>query len=132
MRRKVSNKQYAVALYEAVKGLKGEKLRQALKRFVAALAQKHKLKKTEKIIAEFVKYSKKQRGVVEIEIKSARKLHGETIEKIKKIFGKKVEEKESTDADLLGGVVVKTEDKIFDGSIKKQLQKLRQSLITNY
>lgn len=129
MRRKISNKQFAKALYEITKDLKGEKLHATLQRFVLFLARNHKLKKTGKIIAEFVKYAKKQAGILEMNASSARKLAKHTLDLINKAFGGKTEMIEVVDLSLIGGVRIKTEDKIFDGSVKKQLQKLKQSMI---
>lgn len=129
MKRKITNKQFAKALYEAIKDLKGGKLHQALKQFVVVLAQNHKLKKAEKIIAEFVRYSKKQEGIVEMSVSSARKLEKHTLSLINKAFGGKTKMTEDLDTALIGGVKIKTEDKIFDGSIKRQLQRLKQSLV---
>ncbi len=126
MKKKITNKQFAKALYEAIKDLKGEKLHNALKQFVLVLVQNHKLKKADKIITEFIRYSKKEEGIVEMTVTSARKLEKHTLELIDKAFGGKTEMTEDIDVALLGGVKIKTEDQIFDGSIKKQLQKLKQ------
>lgn len=128
MRRKISNKQFAKALYEATRDLKGEKLHQALKQFVVVLVRNNKLKKADKIIAEYVSYYKKQEGIVTMTVSSARKLEKHTLDLINKVFGGKTEMTEDLDLALLGGVKIKTEDKIFDGSIKKQLKKLHQKI----
>ena len=56
-------------------------------------------------------------------------MDSETIDKIKKNFGEKVEVTESVDTNLIGGITVKTEDKILDGSLKAQLNTLKQKLI---
>jgi len=127
-RKKITNKQFAKALYESIKDLKGEKLHSALKQFVLVLIQNHKLKRADKVIAEFVKYSKKQEGIVEMNVISARKLSNHTLELISKAFGGKTDMTEGLDESLLGGVKINTEDQIFDGSIKKQLQKLNKIL----
>ena len=137
MKKKISNKQFAEALFAVTDGLKGEKLNEALRQFVLLLVKYHKLKQGSRIIAEFEKYAKKQAGVIEIEITSARKLSDTTINHIKKIFsaqggsasGGGVEATELIDAALLGGVKVKMEDKILDASLKTQLLNLKQSLI---
>jgi len=129
MKSKISTKQYAEALYEITKDAKGEKLHETLKQFVLLLLKNHKLKQAERIIAEFEKYAKKQAGVVEISISSARKLEHTTLNHIKKVFGTEVEAVESVDESLLGGVVIKTEDKILDGSLKTQLLSLKTKLI---
>lgn len=129
MTKKITNKQYAQALFEATKDLKGEKISETIKKFVLLLARQHKLKRAEQIIVEYEKRVKKENGEIGIIIKSARKLEKTLIEKIGGIFGKKVETKEEVDASLLGGIVVRTEDKILDGSLKTQLASLRQKLI---
>ncbi|MFH1292092.1 MAG: ATP synthase F1 subunit delta [bacterium] len=125
---KQSNKQYAIALYQATEGLSEQDLKQVLKDFVLLLSKKHKLKQANNIIAEFIKYAKKQQGIIDIEITTARKMESGLIEQIKKIFGKQTEATEKVDKTLLGGLVVKTEDVIFDGSINTQLNKLKLSL----
>ena len=139
MTKKISNKQFAQALFEVTKDLKGEKMSEAIKKFVLLLARQHKLKRAEQIIAEYEKRVKKENGEVEIEIKSARKLEKTLIEKIGDVFstqgrsasggGKKVETKEEVDASLLGGIVVRTEDKIIDSSLRAQLMVLKRGMI---
>ncbi|MFH1947557.1 MAG: ATP synthase F1 subunit delta [Candidatus Magasanikbacteria bacterium] len=125
---KLTNKQIALALFEATEKLSGAELDGALQRFVDLLARKQKLKQVGNIIVEFEKIAKKKEGIVEIGIKSARKLDSTTLENIKNAFGKKVEAIETVDADLLGGVTIKTEDKILDGSLKTQLSVLKLNL----
>lgn len=132
MKKKNTNKQFAQALYEVIKGLKGEHLHQALKGFASLLVKAHKLRQADRILAEFVKYSKKKEGIVEIEVTSSRKLDEKTLSDIKKAFSEveqKVESTELIDEELLGGVSIKTEDKIMDASLKTQLRKVKQSLI---
>lgn len=128
MKKKVTNKQFAKALYEATEDLKGEKLHKALKQFVVVLRQNNKLKRSGSIIAEYVKYSKKQLGIIEMTVTTARKLGSHTLDLIDKAFGGKTEMTEKLDLALIGGVKIKTDDKIFDGSIKKQLINLKNNL----
>lgn len=127
--KKVSNTQLAQALYQVTVGLKGEKLAKAIAEFAAILARARKISRADNIIKEFEKYSKKQAGIMEIEVQSARKLDEKTMNQLKKVFGDEVEAIESVDENLLGGVRVRTEDKILDGSLKTQLNQLKQSLV---
>jgi F-type H+-transporting ATPase subunit delta len=129
MKKKISNQQYAEALYEVTKDVKGEKLNEALRHFVLLLVKNYKLKQAERIIVEFEKYAKRQAGVMEIEITSAYKLENSTLNHIKKVFGEEVDAVENIDESLLGGVVIKTEDKILDGSLKTQLLNLKNQLL---
>ena len=55
MKKKISNKQLAKALYEATKDLKVNDMKKVLANFVSMLARAHKLKKTDYIIAEYIK-----------------------------------------------------------------------------
>lgn len=61
-------------------------------------------------------------------------MSNEQIEKIQESLSTrlncKVELTNSLDEKLLGGVKVSIEDKIFDGSIKNKLEKLKESLIS--
>jgi F-type H+-transporting ATPase subunit delta len=129
MAKKITNRQLAKALYETLKDLKGSDLKKVLVDFVVILAREHKLKKSSYIIAEYVKYAKAGEGIQEIEITSARELDDRTVNHIKKAFGENTEATIKIDATLLGGVRVKTENKILDASLKTQLLKLKQSII---
>lgn len=126
---KKSNKQFAEALYEVTKGLSGRDLDQALVSFAELLVRSHKLKQADRIIAEYIKYAKQQEGIVEMTVVSTRKLEKHTLDTINKAFGGKAEMKEDLDKALLGGVKIKTGDKIFDGSVKKQLTILKKQLV---
>ncbi len=127
--KKVTNKQLAKALYEATGELKGSDLKQVLANFVVLLARSHKLKKSEYIIRDFLHYAKAQEGIQEIEITSARELDNKVLAHIKKAFGAHTEATVKVDGSLLGGVRIKTEDKILDASLKTQLNKLKLSII---
>lgn len=139
MKRKTSNKQLAQALYEVTEGVKGEQLHKAITEFAKLLVRVHKITRANNIIQEFERYSKKQQGVVEIEVQSVRKLEEKTLNQLKKVFFTKsistsneedgVEISEKVDESLLGGIKVRTEDKILDGSLKTQLNQLKQSLV---
>lgn len=65
-----------------------------------------------------------------ITIKSIRKLEKSEIESIKKEFKveKDQEVKFEIDEKLIGGIVVRKDGEMFDGSVKGQLEKLREKL----
>ena len=122
-------KDYAVALYEATKDAKGDNLHAILEQFSTLLFRAGQIKQADKIIAEFIKYTKKQSGVIDIEITSARPLTAKLVQEIKKAFGNKVEATEKIEPELIGGVKIKTENEIFDASLQKPLKLLKQSII---
>ena len=122
-------KQYASALYEITKEKSGKSLDEILDAFIELLVKDRKLKKVDRIIIEFERIVKKEKGIVEIEVISARKLGQDLKKKINKVFDGKAEMKESLDKKLIGGVVVKTEDAILDGSLRTQLRLLERQLV---
>jgi len=71
-------------------------------------------------------------GFTEAEITSAHELNQAdrgTIEaRVEKVTGKKVRARYSLDESLLGGAVVKVGSTIYDGSVKGQLERMRQAL----
>ena len=123
----MSNKQLAIALYKATKDISGKDLESVLSQFVRLLVAKHKIKSADKIIAEFEKYAKNQDGIMEIEICSARDLENKVVDEIKKIFGKLTESVQTVNKSIIGGVIIKTEEVIFDGSLRMQIQRLKNS-----
>jgi F-type H+-transporting ATPase subunit delta len=126
--KKNTPKDYAVALYETTKDLGGSRLEKAISEFAQLVVKKGSAKQLNKIIDEYIKYTKKLEGIIDIEITSARPLSEKLVHAIKNSFGKKVETTEKVDESLIGGIRVKTKDTVFDGSLKKQLQILKQTI----
>ena len=128
MKKKRSAKQYAVALHELTDGASGKKLDATLKKFVEILARDRKLKKTENIMKEFEKYAQKKAGITTLTVYSARALAKSSLDKINDAFGGKTAITTEVAPEILGGIKIKTEDKILDASLLKQLQVLKRKL----
>lgn len=125
---KISNKQLAVALYQATDGLSDAKSAAIIYNFAVLLCRQHKLKQTKQIIQLFIKHAKTMNGVTEIAISSARALDEKIIEKIKKFFGKNTEATLRISPELLGGIKIKSADKIFDISLATRINQLKKVL----
>jgi F-type H+-transporting ATPase subunit delta len=74
----------------------------------------------------------KRAGVVSAEITSARPVAEDTktllAEKLGLMTGKKARLTFDTDESLLGGIVTRIGSTIYDGSVRNQLQRLREEL----
>lgn len=127
--KKQSNKQYAKALYDVSKDAPKGHWAEIAKQFLVLLQKERMLVKVNLIIEEFERYTKKQAGIKELEVESARELDKTTLNKIKKMFGENSEVKMTVNPDLIGGIRVKVDDIIYNASLKKQLSKLKTSLI---
>jgi F-type H+-transporting ATPase subunit delta len=72
-------------------------------------------------------------NIVRAEVTSASPLSPEKTkaleESLSQVTGKKVELSVSVDPELLGGVVAKIGSTVYDGSVKTQLQRMRQELV---
>lgn len=72
-------------------------------------------------------------GRISAEVTSARPLDATQLSQItaalEKLSGKKVDVTKREDAGLLGGVVAKVGDTVYDGSLRTQLRNLRDELI---
>ena len=132
---KITIKQYAQSLYEVLAEIESEAdVKVALNNFVKLLSVRRSLNKAGKIIAEFEKIWNREQGIVEGELTSARELSAEIVKllncQIVKLLGaKEVNLKNQIDKNILGGFIVKVGDTIIDGSVKNQLQSLKNSLI---
>lgn len=126
---KYSPKQYAKALYESLKEAKEDKVDFIFKNFYTVLLRNNDLKLINKIIEKIEEIDKEERGVVEVEITSAKEIDKDLVSKLRNLIGKKAEIREKIDPSLIGGLKIQINDLLIDGSIKAKLSKLRQSLV---
>jgi F-type H+-transporting ATPase subunit delta len=52
--------------------------------------------------------------------------------RLRSISGKEVVLQQETDSDLLGGLLIELEGKVYDGSIRTQLEKMKQRIARGY
>jgi F-type H+-transporting ATPase subunit delta len=130
---KFTHKQYAQALYEAIADTAPKDQDKVIENFIEILKQKGDLPEYERIITAYEIYDKEQRGITEVEITTAgdTKLSKPLLDELNKLIGKDIEIKEKVDSGIIGGIVVRAGDTLIDGSIKNQLNQLRQDLESN-
>ena len=77
-----------------------------------------------------------QKGQAAARVVSARSLDESELKRLvatlESISGKKIVLKQETDASLIGGAVVHLEDKIYDGSVRAQLEKMKKQVEQSY
>lgn len=129
MKRKTSNRQYATALATALQSAKPKEQGTVLREFARILMRHHKLHQAAAIIKEYDRVIKKQEGIEEVEVVVAREQDKKVMDKIKKMFNEESEIAVRIDESMLGGVKIKTADKILDGSVITQIKNLKKSLI---
>ena len=106
-----------------------------VRNLVAVLIDHRRVHFLEPIIAQLEKELDARLGFAEAEITSARLL-GDAEKRdfeaqVGKLTGKKVRARYGQDASLLGGAVVRLGSTIYDGSVKGQLERLREEISSN-
>lgn len=105
---------------------------QLLRSFYSFLIDQRRLVDLDAIREEYARLAEDAAGVTHAQVVSARPLRDDQRERLKRALstrtGKQLEIEVSVDPDLLGGVVAKVGDTVFDGSLRTQLEQLRAGL----
>lgn len=126
---KLLPQQYAKILYKLTQDLSNTELDSTIRIFLGFLKKEQSFKKIGYIISYFEKYSKEQQGIASIKITTARPLHEDVTLAVAKVFGEMTEFETHIDKDIIGGIIIRTKNTILDGSIKTQLEKLKQEMM---
>ena len=104
-----------------------------VKKLVAMLTRDRKLAIAKDLAEAYQERLLAHQNVVRAEVKSAVPLSPEKqkalADSLSKVTGKQVELSVSVDPGLLGGVVATIGNTVYDGSVKTQLQRMRQELV---
>ena len=103
-----------------------------IRNFLLVLADHRRTALISEVIATFHEVIRQRQGMAEAEISTALELSAaqkkEMAAALGKLTGKKIETKYALDPALLGGVVVRIGDTIYDGSLRSRLNELRARL----
>ena len=117
-------------LLDAIAGRLG--LIKQVRNFLAVLIDHHRMSMLPEIASQFEHELHERLGFAEAEVTSAREMaeqqRRELELQISQLTGKRVLAKYAIDPKLLGGAMVRIGSTIYDGSVRGQLQKLREEL----
>jgi F-type H+-transporting ATPase subunit delta len=103
-----------------------------VRNFVAVLIDHRRIKFLDAIVKEFEQELNRRMGFVEAQIISARELgqpERTALEaQVAKLTGHKVRARYAQDGAILGGAIVKVGSMIYDGSVKGQLERIREAI----
>jgi F-type H+-transporting ATPase subunit delta len=104
-----------------------------VRNFLAVIIDHQRLTELDEILTEYHAVADEQSGFAEAEITSAHPLNdqdrAQLEAQVSKLAGGRVRATYLQDATLLGGAVVRIGATVYDGSIRAQLQQLRQKLV---
>ena len=105
-----------------------------VRNFFAVIMDHQRLGDVHEILLCYAELADSSRGMKEAEVVTAHPLNEEdrrTLEaQVARLAGSRVRVAYSEDTSLLGGAVVKIGSKVYDGSLKAQLEQMKQALVT--
>lgn len=105
----------------------------AVRNFFAVLLQNDRMYAVSPIVVEYRREVNSRLRITEAEITSVRELNGEEKSKVEAraadLAGTKIHPVYKQDPALLGGVVLRIGDTVYDGSVRGQLEELHQKLL---
>jgi F-type H+-transporting ATPase subunit delta len=105
-----------------------------VRNFVAVIMDHQRLAELSEILEEYHAVADEESGLAEAEITSAHALQdGDRAEleaQVAKLVGGRVRATYRQDPSLLGGAVVRVGSTVYDGSLRAQLQQLKQRLVS--
>ena len=111
---------------------KDRQTHEILLNFFAILFEKHRFYLIHEIAVEFKRIADEARGQGVAHIKTAvpldAHLEAALVSRIEKLAGYKIMVRKEVDPLLIGGVVVRLENKIFDGSVRHQIDRMTKEL----
>lgn len=124
-------KRWAEALFREAQDESAEELPKLAENFYAALRRANKFAWAKSIIEALQKISAQKSRAETVRVRAARDLSKNIVENIAQIFETSPQQiTVAIDPGLLGGVVIEQKDFVYDLSIKKQIDLLRESLIS--
>ena len=115
-----------------VQELLGNKVSPHTLNIIAFIVQQGRARELSKIIDSLVQLAAEERSRAVAEVRSAVPLDGEQREKLKEAIaratGKQVEVKVLIDSTVIGGLLVRVGDQIFDGTVRRRLQLAREHI----
>ncbi len=110
----------------------GGKIDKVLLNFMKVLARRRRLSSLRAIQSAVSEMRDEQLGRLRVKVTSAQKLTDaqkkEITANLKKKFGKEVVLIEKDDPNLLGGIVLRIGDRVYDGSVQGKLQTMRRAV----
>lgn len=130
---KITPKQYAQVLFDLIKTSETGQLNAVIEDFVKLLIDHNQVSQIDKIISKFEELWNKENKIIKAEIFSAKKLDDDVINLLKQYIKKQTQSEEikletKVRKSLIGGFVIRYQDKIVDASLKNRIRQLKSKL----
>lgn len=106
-----------------------------VRNFVAVLIDKRRTRFLSEIVKQFAHDLNERLGIAEAEVTTARELtveeRAELEADLSRVTGKAIRATYGQNPALLGGAIARVGSTVYDGSVKGQLERIRQQLVSN-
>lgn len=131
---KITPQKYALALAEELKGKNRGQAKKLIGNFIRVLATNKDLALAEKIIHRLAEIWNKEQGILEAQVTAARswdkKIKNLATSYLKRETGaKKIKLETQVDKNVLGGMMIRHDDKILDLTLRTQIEELKKQLV---
>ncbi|SRR6056297_712158 len=105
------------------------------KSLLRLLSEKNRENLLEDICKGFIELFNEHKGIIQVAVTTAHELNDsqrkELHDALVSSTGKKVEMEVSVDTEIMGGVIVRIDDTVIDGSVKHKIRKLKNQFAVN-
>ena len=116
--------------------MQGQQLSSLSVRFLSLLLDRDRMSHLPGIVSCYRRLLNEAKGRVEAKVVSARALEPAMADRVRgqlgAVSGKEVVLQQEIDPSLLGGLLVEIEGKVYDGSVRTQLAKMKQRIARGY
>lgn len=123
----------SVAKCDVLKQIFTDKVQPFVLNFLLIVAERKREAILPGIITAYNHFLNEKRGIVEVQVTTARPLSDAHEEALKKQLGKRLNSQvileKTIDPAIVGGVVVRIGDKLIDGSVERQLKRMEMALV---
>ena len=111
-----------------------EEMSTSTRNFLKLLIDNDRSEILEDVVPRFEDLVKEHQGKVEVELTTAIELSDETLDQVKErlgdiLHGREVELETNVNPNLVGGAIFRVGEKMIDGSVRGQLQSLRDKML---
>ncbi len=111
----------------------GKEVNKLTTEFISLIASKERAAILPEIVAAFIHQYNAYAGIIEVEVRTATALDATQVTNLKKALesttSKKVEIDLKEQPELKGGLMVKIDDTVIDGTVKHKLEQLQQTFL---
>lgn len=126
--KKIDAKKFAQAFVEAADGQGVKEVEKIAAQFVSYLAKNRLLIHWREIVRRIDGVWREKYGVANVSVKSAHSLSEKSRRALEKL-AQGAEISETVDPELIGGAIIRVDDRIIDGSVLGALNNLKQVLV---